>query len=477
MQINKKLNFQSWGYWLLLAGLSFIIVATISPFNFIVPEGFSGKYILEEFNFGSSVKDYLQNILLFIPFGIGFTKIIANQYLRKNLGQILAIILLASAIISTTVELTQFLLPTRTSNLTDIIYNSLGGTLGGLIYCKHKEIIQFISGIVTGNPQKLSIKSILYAIAGYCLLVILGIWILLININLSNWDDDFYLAIGNEITGDRSWNGKIQSLYISDRSLNQFDVAEVFQHPDSFFAQLPSLVTSLVFTKPQSFYQDQQQQVPNLIWQGNSSITTINQTNSSRIQIPSILLNSQQWLKTEQSANLLIEKLKKTNEFSLSLIVASNEVNQSGPARIFVISKDTVAQNLIIGQNQTNLIFRLRTPITGNNASQPEFIVPNVFKDQIFHQILITFAQKKINFYIDQADNQYTFEFNPYNSFLAYFPWDKQIWRIYLHNFNLFKYQLLFYSIVLTPLLLLIAFLLYYLKISSIIRSNKKTRN
>jgi glycopeptide antibiotics resistance protein len=467
MNINNKLSFQSWGYWLLLAGLSFIIVATISPFTFIVPEGFSRNFILKEFNFGSNIKDYLQNILLFIPFGIGLAKITAGKNLRKNLVKTLAITLLTSAIISISVELTQFLLPSRTSNLTDIIYNSLGGTFGGFIYCQREEIIQFIIGIVTGNPQKLSIKSILYAIAGYCLLVILGVWILLISVNLSNWDDDFYLAIGNEVTGDRPWNGNLHSLYISDRSLNQSEVAQVFKQPDRFFTQLPNLVTSLVFTESQSFYQDSQQQLPHLLWQGNSSIAAINQANYSTIQTPSILVNSQQWLKTKQPASLLTKRLKNTSEFSLSLVVATNQLAQTGPARILAFSQGTKAHNLIVGQDNTNLNFRLRTPITGNNATQPEFLIPNVFNDQQVHQILITFAQKKLNFYVDQVDNKYTFEFNPSNSFLSYFPWEKKLWIINLQHFNLFKYQLFFYFIVLTPLLLLIAFLFYYSKISS----------
>lgn len=461
MNTNNKLSFQSWGQWLLLAGLSFIIIATISPFTFIVPKGFSSKFIIEEFNFGSSVKDYLQNILLFIPFGIGLAKITASKNAKNNLVKTLAITLLTSTIISTTVELTQFLLPTRTSNLTDIIYNSLGGALGGFIYCQRKQIIEFIVGIITGNPQKLSIKSILYAIAGYCLLVILGLWILLISVNLSNWDDDFYLAIGNEVTGDRPWNGNIHSLYISDRGLNRSEVAQVFKQPDSFFAQLPNLVTSLVFTKSQPFYQDSQKQIPNLLWQGNLSIAAINQANYSTIQTPSILVNSQQWLKTEEPASLLTEKLKNNSEFSLSLVVATNELAQTGPARILAFSQGTKAHNLIVGQDNTNLDVRLRTPITGNNANQPEFFVPNVFNDRQLHQILIIFAQKKLNFYIDQPDNQYTFEFNSYNSFLSYFPWEKKNWRINLQNFNLFKYQLLFYSIVLTPLFMLIALLIY----------------
>ena len=511
--MEKIISDRRWGYLLLIASLSAICVATIFPFKFVIPEGFSGQFIVNEFNFGSSIKDYWQNILLFVPFGIGLAVIVDRPQQSTLTRLILIISFLASAILSTTIELTQFFLPSRVSNLTDIICNSLGGTLGGIFYGWRSSIVRFIVGILTANPSKLSLKSLFIAIASYCTIVILAIWVLLISVNLSNWDNDFYLAIGNEVTGDRPWNGYIKSLYISDRSLTKSQVAQAFKQPDPFFEQLPTTIASL-FTKKRNYRKEDSNYLPDLLWQNTSSsrseriskgvpkgihfdisfrkprlfkagycspqnnLTSRTNSLSSNLeaiqhgdrQFSGILLNSKQWLKSEEPAFDLSQKLKATNEFSLFLTVASKDLNQIGPARILALSDGIYGQNLIIGQEGTSLSFRLRTPITGSNANQPEFIVPNVFNNYGTRQILITFAKRKISFYIDNIDERYSFIFTPYISFHSYFPWDKTNWVINLENINSSEYSLIFYLIVTIPLVILLIITSCFLLLKLVIK-------
>ncbi len=469
------IGYRRWSYLLLIASLSCIVFATISPFKFVISAQLSGNFVLKEFHFSSSIKDYWRNILLFIPLGISLGAIITQK--QQKPGIVLIICCLASAILSTTVELTQVFLPSRISNFTDIIYNTVGGTLGASLYSWRDEIMKFISAIFTCNPSKLNLKSLVIVIFSYCSMVILAIWVLLISVNLTNWDNDYYLAIGNEVTGDRPWNGSITSLYISDRSLNSSEVVQAFEHTHSYFSQLPSLVTAIVFQDNQESYQDPRDlklHNPDLEWQTKSFLSEKkygfnelqNKTNIDRKkhQNQTVSVNSKQWLKTKYPATSLIQKLKTTSEFTLSLIVGTNQINQTGPARIIALSQDIYSCNLMIGQEETNVSFRLRTPITGDNASQPEFIIPNIFIDQNLHQILITFAQNKLTFYIDRLNNQYSFEFKPATSFLAYLPWTITLWQLNLQNFNLLKYQLTLYGIIFIPLLLLIVILASYLK-------------
>ena len=474
--MEKIIGDRRWSYLLLIASLSAICVATIFPFKFVIPEGFSGRFIVDEFALGSTIKDYWQNVLLFIPFGIGLAGAIARQ--QRSSLTILIVSFLASAILSTTVELTQFFLPTRVSNLTDIICNSLGGTFGAILYGWRSSIVRFMVGILTANPHKLSLKSLLVAIASYCSLVILAIWILLISVNLSNWNDDFYLAIGNEVTGDRPWNGYINSLYISDRSLARSEVVRAFEQTDTFFAQLPSTIASLQFNKRQNYDRDTSRYIPNLSWQDTSlrsepkinlsdRVNNLSETkkviNESDRQNLGILVNSEHWLKSDRPPVALNQKLEVSSEFTLFLTIASKELNQVGPARIVALSDGIYAQNMIIGQEGTSLSFRLRTPITGNNPTQPEFIIPDVFNDYGQRRILITFAERKLKFYIDRLDNQYSFVFTPYISFLSYFPWNKTNWIIDLKNLNTSKYTFIFYLAIVVPLVILITASIYYL--------------
>ena len=459
--MNYIFGYKSWSYLLLVASLFCIFIATISPFEFITPEGFSINYIVEKFNFGSSLKDYWQNILLFIPLGISLFIITANKH--RNIWLILIICCLVSAVISTAVEFTQLFLPTRVSNLTDIIFNTCGGCVGGILYLWRRNIIQFFAGILTGNRHKLSLKSLLTAIAIYCSIVILGIWILLNSINLSNWDDDYYLAIGNEVTGDRPWHGYINSVYICDRALNQSEVIQAFED-NNFLPQLSGLIASFVFTDLQKSYQDKSQNIPDLKLSKSLQAKTKENENKeikdNRVyQYLGILLNKNQWLKTRDRAVFLNKKLKQTNEFSFFLTIASRDFQQNGPARIISIADGIVAQNIIIGQSEKNLSLRLRTPTTGSSANQPEFLVPNVFDNYGFHQILVTFAQKKLSVYIDYPKNLYSFKFDVYNSSLSYLPWGKLGWIVNLAEFNDLKYKLDFCIVVFSPL----AILIYYL--------------
>ena len=169
-----------------------------------------------------------------------------------------------------------------------------------------------------------------------------------------------------------------------------------------------------------------------------------------------VLFKLRKSLKTEFPAFSLNRKLKQSNEFSLSLTVGSDHSNQVGPARIISLAENVSERNLMLGQERRNLTFRLRTPTTGDTGAQPELIVPNVFNDRNLHQILITFAQGKLTFYIDQPSHQYTYEFKPATSFRLYLPWVTRRWRVNLQDFNLLESQLTFYGIILLPLAILI---------------------
>jgi hypothetical protein len=451
-----------WGSFLFIASLAAIVIATTSPFNFQIPAGFSGQFIFQKFEFGASVKDYWQNILLFIPLGVSLAMISARQQLSTPV--ILAIACLIGILTSSTVEIIQLFLPSRVSNVTDIICNSLGGTFGAILYFWRNNIAQLSIGIVFRDSKHLSLKSLLTAIASYCSVVTLMVWVLLTNVNLSNWDDNFHLSIGNEVTGDRPWNGRISNLYISDRGFAPSEVQEVFKEAETVFAQSPDLVTLVKFTQGEN-YQDRSHHLPKLLWQGLSASDALKRSRLTQQSLDNtgILVNSGQWLKTAQPALALTHKVQKTGEFSLYLAVSSSNPQQSGPARIMSLSKGTTSHNLVLGQEGTDLQLRLRTPITGSAASQPRFRIPRMFENNNLCRILVIFAHKKIDFYINNAENKYSFEFTPATSFFSYVPWSRTDWIVNLEGFKPLKYQLLFYTIIIIiPLVILVAYLLFY---------------
>ncbi|QKS73239.1 VanZ family protein [Paenalkalicoccus suaedae] len=73
------------------------------------------------------------NVILFMPFGFLFPLMVEKfRKARVVSGMITPIIL--SFLLSVTIEINQFLFTMRVANVDDVILNTLGGTLGVLIY-------------------------------------------------------------------------------------------------------------------------------------------------------------------------------------------------------------------------------------------------------------------------------------------------------------------------------------------------------
>ncbi len=99
-----------------------IVVVTLVPFGFERPASFR----LVGF---ATVADVVQNIALFVP--LGFVVAFAGRWRP----------LLVGAGLSISVELLQQLLPARSPSLVDLVTNTLGAWLGGLIYHAIRRVL------------------------------------------------------------------------------------------------------------------------------------------------------------------------------------------------------------------------------------------------------------------------------------------------------------------------------------------------
>ena len=70
---------------------------------------------------------------------------------------------------------------------------------------------------------------------------------------------------------------------------------------------------------------------------------------------------------------------KHAQQFALQLDVRPFSTDQQGPARIFTVSNGTSYRDLMVGQDGTGLVVRLRTPETDLNGT-PAIVVPDVFR-------------------------------------------------------------------------------------------------
>jgi len=68
----------------------------------------------------------------------------------------------------------------------------------------------------------------------------------------------------------------------------------------------------------------------------------------------------------------LLDACRRTDQLTIEAAITTAGLKQVGPARIVSFSSDTSSRNFTLGQQNDKLIFRLRTPRTGNNGANPE---------------------------------------------------------------------------------------------------------
>ncbi len=444
------MRFGNWlAYLLAIASLICIVTATVYPFNFVVPQNVSIKTIFSQFERSSNLKDYANNIILFIPWGFSLAWILPRKKLTY-LG-ILIIAIITSFGISLSVEFLQYFLPQRISNFTDVTTNTIGGGVGTFLYWWRKKFCYFIHSLISKNHQKLTYKSVGLVLIGYFVFINLIIASLLFSVNLGNWDNDFPLVIGNEATGDRPWNGRIESLNLSDRALTRTEIQAAFQEDQAFWSQSDSVIASYIFSQSEPSQENNFANLigtqPKLVWQQKSLKQSVSNSGDR-----SITVNRDRWLITPESASIINQKLQQTNQFTLSAIIATNEIKQPNYPRIISISGNPFYRNFTIAQDHENLLLRLRTPITGENGNEPELLISNIFNDVQFHHLIVTFDSNNLNIYVDSLKRKYSFTFAPEITFWSYFPIIVPSWQVNLSHLEKILYPLAFYSVLFIPL-------------------------
>jgi glycopeptide antibiotics resistance protein len=70
------------------------------------------------------------NIVVFVPLGFG----LAGALYQTNLRQTIGLAALGGFFLSLLIELGQLLIPTRSTDIDDLFFNTLGATLGALCF-------------------------------------------------------------------------------------------------------------------------------------------------------------------------------------------------------------------------------------------------------------------------------------------------------------------------------------------------------
>jgi hypothetical protein len=259
--------------------------------------------------------DFLNNILLYLPLGIALS---GSSLLRT---------FLFGLCLSTTAEVLQLGYVDRIPSAADITSNTCGALAGYLVALVWLR--------VTGSDPK-SLRIPRAAAAAGIPVAILGVIALVhhpTRSDFSNWSPTYQLAMGNEPTGERPWAGTISAFQI---------------YP---FAMPPSQIDELARQMAHA---------------GNTALPSggLIPPADAGVRDGRSLLSSDEKLR-------FYNALVRQNQLTLLVLMQTSNLEQSGPARILTYSQDPGDRNFTLGQIHDTLTFRLRTPASGNNGTNP----------------------------------------------------------------------------------------------------------
>jgi VanZ family protein len=356
---------------LLLIWLLSVIVCTLAPFTFAaMPAG--GK-VLAYGPYEQDPVDFLLNLALFVPLGA----LLHHDALHRalSLRSIALLTLGSAALISLMLESLQAFLPVRDSSLIDVVANCGGALLG--IAADRAWGASFTARVhrcrALTSPTMLTAMVVSLLIAALMMSATLQR-----RTRLSNWSSEYPLLIGNELTGDRAWRGRVFSLTMADAATEPEQVRRFAAGEP--FATAGAPIVAFDFTGDPPF-KDATGHLADLQWTGRPAASAGQ----------GAIVSGRSWLESGGPASDLAQRLKQTSAFTLFLRCATDDTDQEGPARIVSNSVSPSLRNFTLGQQGGDLVFRLRTPETGVNGYPLEVSVPGLFADRNPREILVTY--------------------------------------------------------------------------------------
>ena len=428
---------------MLVGGVVVILYLTLFPFSFTLAGKTVAKLIALRFSLQFPVRgatlDYLLNVLLFMPLGFG----LGGVLLGRGWGRLASLLwtMVGSAVLSATVELIQVFLPPRDPSLSDIIANTNGGVFGFFYFLLVAPLTLRIADAVVANRRgtlsvaKLSIAAMVYLALGLFASVH---WQR--TASLSDWDLSFPLLIGNEATANRPWQGSVSHLLLADRLFSDEEVAHVLANPSPPVSARESVIGFYPLTDAES-QRDHTGQLPDLTWQ---------KPNPAGAGGAPLVVPPDNWLQSAAAGRVIAARIARTSQFTISAVMATASSTQRGPARVVSLSQTPWTRDFTIGQEQSDLILRLRTPLTGNNGAPPELSVTGLFADTRPHHVVIGYDGASLHFWVDKPESYFRVPLPPEIKLVSYFV-PRDAWRIPVDSNQLQVCRVLYYFILFLP--------------------------
>ncbi|KAI9131652.1 VanZ family protein [Acaryochloris sp. CCMEE 5410] len=409
-----------------LGALTLITISTLSPFTFNLQDLNLKDAISLGIQNATNPIDIVANIILFLPLGFSSYALTLRLPRRKTVLCLVSIGVLSTSI-SLLVETAQLFLPGRFPTLSDIVFNGLGGFLGGFF------ARQLSMPKDQRFPTKLNKTVFLIAFLGYFLSIYVGLSLFTRQIQLSNWQTSYPLTIGNTATGKHPWLGKASNLLFFDSALTA-DSIEPLLNSKLDANSYESLAFSCLLE-------------PDII----ESTHLPSDLNLCENPSPQKKLHPQAdndvWYLVESSNLDFINRIKSNKAFTITLKIKS-KFNR-GFGVVLALGEDIDHANFIFGIQAKRLTIRIRFPLSGLAGMAPEIVIHDDNLNFIDQTIVMVYDG--ISFHIYQNEITQTRQVSLLSGLYFMQPLSTiyREWRLELLNFDLYKW--LFIAFTFTP--------------------------
>lgn len=338
--------------------LLLLLSVTLSPFR---AGCFSHSPVLS----APAPGDLFQNLLLFVPLGIAARRL-----------PFWVVVVLAAAL-STGIEVAQQWLP-RDPSVWDVMMNTLGVALGHRVrFWTRRSLAPAV--ISRGMPL----------LAGALLTVTVATIPWVRATDFSNWET-YPLLIGNEGTGDRPWRGTLREVAIYDRVVGSDEVPRSGRPVSPWHEGGP--IVWMSFASPRAARTDGPL---------GPAPFSAEPPPSASLEAAGLRTTGPGWELPGEVASHVRDRLIETGQISLWLRVRPDDLSAGGPARILSLSRDPGNRNFTLAQQQRDIVFRVRTPATGENGMRPQATTTGSPLTRGEHRVLATFDGVTSRIYVD----------------------------------------------------------------------------
>jgi VanZ family protein len=390
---------------LAVAGLVGVLLATLFPMDFYPHRIHDFVWDVTRHVWADKIYDFVTNVLMFVPFGLGVAaRFMRGGFRRRNWAVLVAGV--CGLALSGLVETLQLYLPRRDPSLVDLISNTSGALVGGIIVRQWGEMaMQKLPKALADELERPSPTKIGWLLAIW-LAWPMGLAVYYTgSLSLDEWDPTMRLAVGNETDGGRFWAGRVAEAHIVSRALSGEEIGRVFGGAPLADVAGDRLEASYTFRGQKEEYPDATGKQPPIAWPSDQE-PSLDETGIAQF-------NDHRWLVAGEPALELTRTIRDSEAFTVFTTAGTDDPFQTNDPRILSLARSVMSRNLTLAQNEADLVIRIRNGITGENGSEPQFLVPDVFTDTDLHRIAVTYDRGRLSTYVDSAERTQSLKMTP----------------------------------------------------------------